>query len=130
MRGDQALALGAVAASVRMVSGYPGSPSTGVFDSHNFLYGNGVSLCTGVPDFGPVGDSGVRWIRNMSALGRQYGKSVGRSSNPDITAPEFPDEIQLAAASEPGTAYYLVHLAYMGRSGHYRLISVRHEEPR
>ncbi len=32
MRGDQALALGALAAGVSVVTGYPGSPSTGVFD--------------------------------------------------------------------------------------------------
>ena len=100
---------------------------TGIFDSHNHLHGNGVSRCTGVPDFGPLGDSDVRWIRNMGALGRQRGGSVGRASNPDIAAPEFTAEIELAPRSEPGTAYYLVHLAYMRRSGHYRLISVRHE---
>lgn len=33
IRGDQALALGALAAGVRVVTGYPGSPATGVFDS-------------------------------------------------------------------------------------------------
>ena len=33
MRGDEALAMGALAAGVRMVTGYPGSPATGVFDS-------------------------------------------------------------------------------------------------
>ena len=32
VRGDEALALGAAAAGVRVVSGYPGSPATGVFD--------------------------------------------------------------------------------------------------
>ncbi|NLD71391.1 MAG: indolepyruvate ferredoxin oxidoreductase subunit alpha [Chloroflexi bacterium] len=33
MRGDQALAWGALAAGVGVVSGYPGSPATGVFDA-------------------------------------------------------------------------------------------------
>lgn len=33
MRGDQALALGVRAAGVQVVTGYPGSPSTGVFDA-------------------------------------------------------------------------------------------------
>ncbi len=33
MRGDQALAWGARAAGVRVVTGYPGSPATGVFDA-------------------------------------------------------------------------------------------------
>lgn len=101
---------------------------TGVFDSFNYLYGNGVTRCTGVPDFGPVGDSGVRWIRNMGALGRQYAESVGNAGNADLTAPEFAAEIRLAPATEPGTTYYLVHVAYIRGSGHYRLISVRHEE--
>ena len=32
VRGDMALALGALAAGVRVVTGYPGSPATGVFD--------------------------------------------------------------------------------------------------
>jgi len=33
MRGDQALALGALAAGVKYVTGYPGAPATGVFDA-------------------------------------------------------------------------------------------------
>jgi len=33
MRGDQALALGARVAGVQVVTGYPGSPATGVFDA-------------------------------------------------------------------------------------------------
>ena len=33
VRGDEAIALGALAAGVRLVTGYPGSPATGVFDS-------------------------------------------------------------------------------------------------
>ena len=33
MRGDQALAWGALAAGVGVVTGYPGSPATGVFDA-------------------------------------------------------------------------------------------------
>ena len=33
MRGNQALAWGALAADVRVVTGYPGSPATGVFDA-------------------------------------------------------------------------------------------------
>ena len=33
MRGDEALARGALAAGVRLVTGYPGSPATGVFDA-------------------------------------------------------------------------------------------------
>ena len=33
LRGDQALAYGAIAAGVHLVTGYPGSPATPVFDA-------------------------------------------------------------------------------------------------
>ncbi len=66
MRGEQALALGALAAGVRVVSGYPGSPATGVFDS--FLAMTGPEAAH------------VQWAPNEKvALELAFGASLGGS---------------------------------------------------
>jgi hypothetical protein len=99
----------------------------GWFDSFNFLYAINVSRCTGSPDFGPVGDSGVRWIRNLTAFGRTAAEEIGRSSNSDLTSPEFITETTIEPESEPGLYYYTVGVAYMRKSGHIKMISVQYE---
>ncbi|MBC7234606.1 MAG: indolepyruvate ferredoxin oxidoreductase subunit alpha [Chloroflexi bacterium] len=64
LRGDEALALGAAAAGVRVVSGYPGSPATGVFDGL-------VELLA--PD-----ESHVEWAPNEKvAMELAFGASLG-----------------------------------------------------
>jgi len=66
MRGEQALALGALAAGVRVVSGYPGSPATGVFDSFLAMTG--------------PGEVHVQWAPNEKvALELAFGASLGGS---------------------------------------------------
>ena len=99
----------------------------GWFDSFNFLYAINVSRCTGSPDFGPVGDSGVRWIRNLTAFGRTAAEEIGRSSNSDLTSPEFITETTIEPESEPGLYYYTVLVTYMRKSGQYKMISVQYE---
>jgi len=66
LRGEQALALGALAAGVRVVSGYPGSPATGVFDS---------LLALTAP-----GEAHAQWAANEKvALELAFGASLGGS---------------------------------------------------
>lgn len=63
MRGDRALAWGALAAGVTVVSGYPGSPATGVFDAFLAMAGAGTH---------------VQWAPNEKvALELAYGASLG-----------------------------------------------------
>jgi len=66
MRGDQGLALGALAAGVTLVTGYPGSPTTGVFDSL-------LAWCE--PD-----QTHVHWAPNEKvAMEMAFGASLGGS---------------------------------------------------
>ena len=66
LRGDQALALGALAAGVRVVTGYPGSPATGVLDSF---------LALAKPE-----TAYVQWAPNEKvALEMAFGASLGGS---------------------------------------------------
>jgi indolepyruvate ferredoxin oxidoreductase alpha subunit len=64
MRGDRALAVGALAAGVTVVSGYPGSPATSVFDA--FL------------SMAPPQGTHIQWAPNEKvALELAYGASLG-----------------------------------------------------
>jgi indolepyruvate ferredoxin oxidoreductase alpha subunit len=64
LRGDQALARGALAAGVRVVSGYPGSPATGVLEA--------IVAAT------PPGQVEVGWAPNEKvALELAFGASLG-----------------------------------------------------
>jgi len=64
MRGDEALASGALAAGIRVVTGYPGAPATGVFD--------------GIRARSRPGDVDVHWAPNEKvAMEIAMGASVG-----------------------------------------------------
>ncbi len=66
VQGDEALARGALAAGVRVVTGYPGSPSTGVFDN----------ILTHVKD----AETHVQWSPNEKvAMETAIGASIGGS---------------------------------------------------
>jgi indolepyruvate ferredoxin oxidoreductase alpha subunit len=69
LRGDQALAWGALAAGVTVVSGYPGSPATGVFDAFMSMAGG--------DEASPKAGTHIQWAPNEKvALELAYGASL------------------------------------------------------